>query len=318
MKSRQILYGFFSLALVFVAQAALCQQANLSNSRTPIPIQEPPVDGYYVKSDILDRKVVEYAPIRPADVGFVKRVWREFDVREKMNSIYASPSAGLIHVIMEAVLAGELTAYDPTPTEDDPTGDSFKTVLSADQVLGRFGVDSTLVEQYDQEGNVVASRFEAGSFDPASVVRFRIKEDWIFDKQRSIFEPRIIGIAPLVSPDLDRFGGGNTDQFGIPLRDPSEQAGGPEIDPYPAFWIYFPEARHIFVNKEVPNRHNDASGLSYDDVFVQRLFSSFIVKESNPEDLRIKDYVAHGVDRLYEAERIKKKLIDFEQNLWSY
>ncbi len=317
MKSTCFIGSLLTAALVMSGVWALGQQANLSNSTTPIPLQEPPVDGYYVKSDILDRKVIEYAPIRPADVGFVKRVWREFDLREKVNTIYASPNAGLINVIMEAVLAGELTAYDPTPTEEDPTGDSFKVILPVDQVLNRFGVDSTLVEQYDEDGNVVSSRFEAGSFNPADVVRFRIKEDWIFDKQRSVFEPRIVGIAPLVTPNLEQFGGGGVDEFGIPLRDPSAQAG-PEIDPYPAFWIYFPEARHIFVNKEVPNRHNDATGLSYDDVFVQRLFSSFIVKESNPEDLRIKDYVAHGLDRLYEAERIKKKLIDFEQNLWSY
>src|SRR5690606_10187153 len=92
----------------------------------------------------------------------------------------------------------------------------------------------------------------------------------------------------------------------------------PISDAYPAFWIYFPEARHIFVNKEVTSRHNDATGLSYDDVFIKRLFSSYIVKQSNPEDLRIRDYVENGLDRLYEAERIKKNLVDFEQDLWSY
>src|SRR5690606_2986551 len=58
------------------------------------------------------------------------------------------------------------------------------------------------------------------------------------------------------------------------------------VDPTPAFWIYFPEARHVFVNKEVMNRHNDATGLSYDDVFIKRLFSSYIVKQSSTDDLR--------------------------------
>lgn len=316
-------YGL--LLIMGVGLAAYGQQENLSNSTTPIPAEEPPVDGYYVKSDILDREVVPYANIRPTDVAYVKRIWREFDVREKFNTLYASPKSRLIDVIMEAVLAGELTAYDPTPTEDDPTGDSFKTRLSPDQVLGRFGSDSTLVEEYDDEGNVIASHFEATAFNPDDVVRFRIKEDWIFDKQRSVFEPRIIGIAPLVTPQMDEITGeAPVDLEGMDVADdiPGFDVPGstPSVvaDAYPAFWIYFPEARHILVNKEVTSRHNDATGLSFDDLFVKRLFSSYIVKQSNPEDLRIRDYLDNGLDRLYEAQRIKKNLTDFEQDLWSY
>lgn len=316
------------IVLVCVGLTAYAQQGNLSNSTTPIAAEEPPVDGYYVKSDILDREVVPYSVIRPTDVAYVKRIWREFDIREKMNTLYASPKSRLIDVIMDAVLAGELTAYDPTPTEDDPTGDSFKTRLSPDQVLGRFGADSTLVEEYDEDGNVIASHFEASAFNPDDVVRFRIKEDWIFDKQRSVFEPRIIGIAPLVTPKMDEITGGETMVTGdlagdqalteIPGLDTGADAGSISADAYPAFWIYFPEARHIFVNKEVTSRHNDATGLSYDDVFIKRLFASYIVKQSNPEDLRIRDYIDNGVERLNEAARIKKSLVDFEQDLWSY
>ncbi|MGK6352047.1 gliding motility protein GldN [Parapedobacter sp. DT-150] len=319
-------YGFFVSMVVGLTASA--QQGNLSNSTSPTQAEEPPVDGYYVKSDILDREVIPYSTIRPTDVAYIKRVWREFDVREKMNTLYASPKSRLIDVIMDAVLAGELTAYDPTPTEEDPTGDSFKTRLAPDQVLGRFGADSTLVEEYDENGNVVASHFEAAAFNPDDVVRYRIKEDWIFDKQRSVFEPRIIGIAPLVTPKLDEITGGTGDFGGevAPEDIPADVTGldtgngAPDIsaDAYPAFWIYFPEARHIFVNKEVTSRHNDATGLSYDDVFIKRLFSSYIVKQSNPEDLRIRDYVDNGLERLYEAERIKKSLVDFEEDLWSY
>lgn len=317
---------FIFFVPVFIGLTAVAQQGNLSNSTTPIADEEPPVDGFYVKSDILDREVVPYSVIRPTDVAYVKRVWREFDTREKMNTLYASPKSRLIDVIMQAVLAGELTAYDPTPTDKNPTGDDFSAMerLAPDQVLGRFGADSTLVEEYDENGNVVASHFEAAAFNPDDVVRFRIKEDWIFDKQRAVFEPRIIGIAPLVTPKLDEITGGggaagNEAAADIPGMDAGMGgAGSLSADAYPAFWIYFPEARHIFVNKEVTSRHNDATGLSYDDVFIKRLFASYIVKQSNPEDLRIRDYIDNGVDRLNEAERIKKSLVDFEQDLWSY
>src|SRR5690606_2044055 len=86
---------------------ALAQRPNLSNSTKPISLDEPPVDGYFVKSDIQDRKVIEFAPIRAADVAFVKRVWQEFDLRDKLNAIYASPKSNLMQIIMEAVMAGE-------------------------------------------------------------------------------------------------------------------------------------------------------------------------------------------------------------------
>lgn len=324
-------------SLVVWCGVLVAQQQNLSNSTTPIAFDEPPLDGY-VESEVLDRVVIPYAPIRAVDVAYSKRIWREFDLREKMNTLYASPRANLTKILMDAVLAGELTAYDPTPTADDPTGDAFKTILPVDQVLTRFGADSSLVEQYDDEGNVIGSYFVAAEFNPDNVVRYRIKEDWMFDRQRSVFEVRIIGIAPLVTPQIGEaannteFGGfGGFDDFNDFNDDvstpegladipgfPDDNTSGVSIDAYPAFWIYFPEARHILVNKEVVSRHNDATGLSYDDVFIKRLFSSYIVKQSNPEDLRIQDYVENGVDRLYEAERIKKTLIDFEQDLWSY
>ncbi|SEM97971.1 gliding motility associated protien GldN [bacterium A37T11] len=304
------------LLLIYPLFSSLyAQQENLANSTTPISAEKPPVDGYYDQSDIENREVVPYANIRPGDVIYSKRIWREFDTREKMNTIYASPKSSLINILMNAVMAGELTAYDPTPTKEDPNGDSFKTRLDPSQIMGRMGVDSALVEEYDNEGNVKGSHMESREFDPQKVIRFRIKEDWILDKQRSVFEPRIIGIAPLITPDATvNAGGVQVDSTGMVNESPSSAVSS---DSYPAFWIYFPEARHILVNKEVSTRNNDATGLSFDDVFIKRLFSSYIVKESNPEDLRVRDY-ASGIDRLYESERIKQSLLDYEQDLWSY
>lgn len=253
-----------------------------------------PTDGYYKKMGILSARVTPYANMRESDVWFSKRVWREIDVREKMNQYLASPKARLIDILMDAINAGELAAYDVVPTKDDPNGDEFSTLLKPGQVMAKLA-DSVLVDQFNNEGEKVGSKMMPGEFNPDSVIRFRIKEDWVFDKQRSVFEPRIIGLAPLIRP----------------------QAGGVDLDFQPAFWVYFPDARPILAVKEAVNRRNDATGLSFDDVFMKRLFSSFIVKESNDKDERIKDY-AQGLDRLYESERVKKTLMDFESNLWQY
>ena len=254
-----------------------------------------PLDGYYKKNNIVSARVTPYATLRESDVAFSKRIWREIDVREKMNQFMASPKLRLIDIIMNAVADGELTAYDAIPNKNDADGDGFSIPLSPAQARSKMA-DSTLVDHFDKDGNKTGSTLKPGEFNPDSVVRFRIKEDWYFDRQRSVFEPRIIGIAPMIR---------------------IKAAAGVDLDYQPAFWIYFPEARPILATKEAVNRQNDNTGLSYDDIFMKRIFTSYVVKQSNDKDERIKDY-AIGIDRLYESERIKKSMLDWELGLWQY
>jgi gliding motility associated protien GldN len=264
---------------------------------TLVPIKpfDRPLDGYYKKNNIISARVTPYATLRESDVALSKRIWREIDVRDKLNQFMASPKLRLIDIIMTAVADGELTAYDAIPSKNDADGDGFSVPLTPAQAKNKMA-DSSIVEHYDKDGNKTKSELRAGEFSPDSVVRFRIKEDWYFDRQRSVWEPRIIGIAPMVK---------------------LKAAPGVELDYQPAFWIYFPEARHIFAVKEAVNRQNDNTGLSYDDIFMKRIFYSYIVKQSNDKDERIKDY-AIGIDRLYESDRIKKQMMDWELGLWQY
>ncbi len=254
---------------------------------------DAPLDGYFTKTNISNAKVTPYPNLRESDVAFQKRVWREIDLRERMNRYLGSPKQRLIDVLLNAVDAGELTAYDPTPSTDDPGGDKFLVPLGPGKARSRMA-DSTTVDKFDKDGNKIGSTLVGGEFNPDSVVKFRIKEDWIFDRQRSVFEPRIIGIAPMRKVKV-----------------------GSVEDYQPAFWIYFKDARQVLATKEVASNTNDNTGLSFDDVFMKRIFTSYIVKESNDKDERIKDY-ATGIDKLYEAERIKKSLMDWELNLWQY
>ncbi len=282
------------------APASAGAQATVDTSKkqvaaAPAKPFDRPLDGYYKKTNILSAKVTPYANLRESDVAYAKRVWREIDVRDKMNQYLASPKRRLIDIFMDAIAAGELTAYDPNPTKEDPNGDEFSRPLTPAQAKAKMA-DSVLVDKFDKNtGDKIGSTMTAGEFNPDSIVKFRIKEDWVFDRQRSIFEPRIVGIAPMIKI----------------------KAAGLNLDYQPAFWIYFPDARQILATKEAVNRNSDATGLSFDDVFMKRIFASYIVKVSNDKDERIKDY-AQGIDKLYEAEKVKKQLMDWELNLWSY
>lgn len=257
-----------------------------------------PLDGAYRKTNITNStKITAYANLRETDASFSKRIWREIDLREKMNQYMASPKQRLIDVLMDGINNRDIVAYDPISSKDNPNGDTFSKRLTAAQARQRMA-DSSVVDVFDKKtGDKTASKVVAGEFNPEDIVKFRIKEDWLFDKQRGVFEPRIIGIAPLIK---------------------IKTAGNVINDEYqPAFWIYFPQVRTVLATKTVVDRNSDATALSYDDVFMKRLFTSHIVKEANDKDERIRDY-SKGIDKLYESERIKKKLADWEQENWQY
>ncbi len=82
-------------------------------------------------------------------------------------------------------------------------------------------------------------------------------------------------------------------------------------------WFFFPQLREMMAEIEVYKRFNDAARLSFDDIFLKRMFTSYITKEENVFDRSINQYTK-GLDALLEAERIKGEIFEFEQNLWEY
>ena len=85
----------------------------------------------------------------------------------------------------------------------------------------------------------------------------------------------------------------------------------------PMFWVYYPELRKVLARQEAFNPLNDATRMSWEDIFEMRYFSSYIYKESNVYDRRIQDYMT-GVDIMLESEKIKNEIFSFEHDLWSF
>ena len=247
----------------------------------------PPKDGFYARKDIDSTEMVPFADVREEDVFFAKRIWREIDLRDTVNSALKSPKSRLIDVIISALKSEELTAYAPMDTalnEDDAFHYPIEADLAIKNALGTAQVTNS------KSGTVTTV---VNDFNPESFLKFRIKEDWIFDTKRSIFEPRIIGIAPLTFSETAK-------QW------------------QPAFWINYEELRPIITKKRLMNVNNDASTLTFDDFFVRRLFASYIVKQSNPGDDKLRDIITDPRERLLESERIKRSVLDYEQGLWEY
>ena len=86
----------------------------------------------------------------------------------------------------------------------------------------------------------------------------------------------------------------------------------------PLFWVKYDEVRDALAKKEVFMNNNDAQRISFDDLFMMRKFGSTIKGESNVyNDRNITQYQL-GKYSLFEAERIKDELFNFEHDLWEY
>lgn len=258
------------------------------------------LDGAWIKEHNKTKKVIQYPFIREADVMFAKRIWQDIDLREKMNLPLYYPleesngMKSLFDVIKDALLVeGSITAYSTgvTGREDD-----FRTPLLRSDVQTMLEKPDTTYTEDPDTGELVPV-YQVIKTTSQDITRYRVKEDWFFDKQRSERYIRIIGIAPLKE-----------------RRDENGEATGAYET---LFWLYFPECRYVFANWDSFNRFNDAERRSFDDLFQKRMFSSTIVKESNVYDRKLDD-VYTGIDRLLKAEEIKEKLFEMEHDLWSY
>ena len=165
-----------------------------------------------------------------------------------------------------------------------------------------------------------------------SITAYNIKEDWFFDKERSILDRRIIAIAPVgrckpleedkgeISDDgINRFKSFVSVNRNGELEHANgvfEKYDGPVVE-LELFWLYFPELRDVIVNYYVYNEKSDAQWMSFDDLFWKRKFSAMIYKTSDKFDRDVEDY-RYGVDALYEAEKIKEEIRKWEHDVWNF
>ena len=258
-------------------------------------------DGVYTKENTRTRRAIPYPTLREADVMWSKRVWRVIDLREKMNFPLYYPETpildrkSLFDVIHDAAINdGTITCFAQPATDDEFRYDMTKSEIEG--MLIKWDSTAT-TEDPNNPGTFISAPTKKEIGVDQKVWQYWVKEDWFFDKQRSVLDVRIIGLCPLIEKKTET----------------GESTGASS----PLFWIYFPEARPVFANKEVYMRHNDAERRTLEDIFWKRMFSSYVRKESNVYDRVIVEYKT-GLDQLLEAERVKNDIFIYEHDLWHF
>lgn len=293
----------FSL-LLFVSVNVLAQEDgsdNTESSNAPVEVQALRAEdngGY----NPLSRR-----PIHLSDQMYRKTVWRKLDLREKQNKPLFSKGRELSTIFIDAVKQSKLTPY---------MNDSLIRPLSIEEFDKRCMVPGADAEEDDGFGE---DAWDDGGGDDAwgdaaaeevveispyyinnTLYVFEIKEDMIFDKQRSRMFYDILSIGMFVPADnADNVKGIEEPIAYFRYKDLLEVF---QSDPR-AYWF---------------NPQNDAAHRNMADAMDLRLFSSYIIKVSNPDDAYLVDIYGTPEAGIVASYTTMYELLEFEHNLWEF
>lgn len=272
---------------------------------------EHATDNYRLSDSIkaFNKKVIalDYEFLREDDWLFSEFIWRDIDAREKFNQTFMyegednSGDQRFLSILLNAIKYDSVWSF---------TSDRFTQRKYFEDIIATINGPKKL-DVYDEDPNRpgVQVRDSVYTFDRSkglkvdSIYTFRLKEQWIFDKESSRLYTRIIGICPVATiTEVDK----------VTKKKTQKQQ---EL-----FWIYYPDLRNVLAVKKVYNPNSYAGRGTWDALFEDRRYTGRIIKTSydNPKNKYIQELVTNPLFRLLEGENIKTRIFNYEQSLWSY
>ena len=237
---------------------------------------------------------IPWQPIRESDILWKKRVWREIDTREKQNVAFryagdeSSGGGMFIEILIDGLKTGKIKGYK--------FDDRFTQLMSKEDIMESVAGKTDTVMVVNPIDNTEEQKITHRDFDPNSIRKYRIKEDWIFDRNQGQMVVRIIGLAPV--KDI--------------VGDDGVYRGSQAM-----FWLYYPDIRNLLAQYEVFNPQNDIARYTWDEFFESRQFSSKIYKVSNPFQQEFKDNL-NPMESLYESKHTAEEIFNKEADMWVY
>ncbi|KOS07795.1 gliding motility protein GldO [Flavobacterium akiainvivens] len=304
---------FLSVSLLFAGVIGVNAQSNILNAKTPDEIGKKTA-----AQDSLDYdKPLPYGYVGDRDMLFAKRVWEVVDLDQRINFPMYFPTEdshlgderqSLFGVLTAAMDSGKLTevyedSYFTTKVPPENVKDKFffKELNGSGIDLKNQYPDKDLA-QLEAEGIINAEHYDTSILQPSDVTKYKVMGIWYFDKRQGELKYRILGICPMAPSALDKLRSG-------------EGAEAVEL-----FWVFYPGARDVLHKAKAFNERNSAMPITFDHLLNSRRFSGTIVKEENVMgDRLIEEYMRDNSQmQLLEAERVKDKIRNFEQDMWNY
>lgn len=256
---------------------------------------EERMDHFYEHIHQGKKKPFVYPYVREADVIWQRRVWREIKFSEKMNQFFYYPTQAqqgrisFMEALTRAAQEGRIKIY---------TNDEFQQETSWGKVQEQNSISRQEEMQDPDDPTNVRDTIIVTHLKLVDIKALRVKEEWYVDKNRTVRDVRILGVGAMVN-----------------ARDENGNIKGVQE----LFWIRYadPEVRELLANTQAYNEMNDVGGMSYDDVFVKRYFSSYIYKQMDTQLRSISTYLT-GVDALARAAEIENELFNRDEDMWEY
>jgi len=310
-------FGLLFLALFATSVCLFAQEDEEEGSTMNQPIDRAPAELGWTQVEVGDfSDPVAYAPIRQADVMYYYTIWRQIDLREKVNHPLYFPTEvrgtwrSLAQVIFDAI-----DMNNPEKTEDVLpvyTDDMCTMPYPREEVKGNLSLTYQIPDLDPETGEEIGSKDMSMEFEAKEITYYNLKEIWYFDKQTSTFKYQILTIQPIIEyerPNLSSSDDEEEDGEEVKAAKSKRMLG----------YIYYNELRPFLAKQEVFNVKNNAQRLSFDDLLTwKRDFASLIYKEANVYDREIQDYIANSRDQRIESEKITERLRTFEHDLWEF
>jgi len=303
MKLKSVIYT----GLALLATNFMFAQANILNAKIPEEI------GMKTEAQLLlnNDQPLEYGYVGDRDILFSKMIWEKVVLDERVNFPLYFPvednlgddRKSLYQVLRENMETGMIPkVYADSYFTEERTLEDIEASLTMTRITDA-GIDY-MNENGFGEDELPEEYVIRRTIAPADINSYLIKGLWYFDKRQGELKYRILGIAP-AAPDVN-------------FIDNDENSANSE--PIAMFWVFFPEVRDILHEAKAFNNNNSSSPISFDHLLNSRRFHGLIYKEENIyDDREVKEYIAdNALMQLLESERIKDKIRDFEQDMWSY
>lgn len=259
---------------------------------------------------------------RADDIVWSRVVYRIIDMRFKQNYQLYNPVSSedpqyksLFLVMLNAIKdgmevyeksseVGDIKPYfnlPPMPREMIPT--ILNTDRTGELSDGNIATSEYMLLNYDSTTNEM--RFNNYTYKGfvRNQLKYVIQEIVFFDKHYSRLYSKILGIAPMHADNTTYYDG-----------QPIMEALYGQI----LFWVPFDAFRPYMAQQYVIQSDNESKRVTFDDFFLKKLYSSYVVGASNVYDRMIPDYATTPEAIAKEQERIEWELLSAEQDLWEY